>query len=530
MMILQTALLGGGASLVTALLAGTLLLCAMRRRIDSASLPRSTDDTQATFLLDGDHLVDATAPGHALLQRVGADGGELDRLTRYLAQRFPGFESAHNRVAQRRLVELVADDGASALTLQQEGPRLRMTLRDCESVSATTAVDRGSLVALEHELDTLRGVTGTMPFPSWRQKADGTITWINQAYLQAVEARIGGRMDQWPPPALFDLALSPPDGETSEETRRLRIAGAEQSDDGWHECHVAPVGDEYLVSATNVDAVIRAETSLREFVQTLSRTFAHLTVGLAVFGKDRRLAMFNPALGDLTGLPMDLLLARPTLVRFLDALRERNMMPEPKDYRSWRQQIAMLEEKSADGTYSETWHLAGERTYRVAGRPQPDGAMALLIEDVSAEIGLTRRFRTELETGQAVLDSLDDALAVFDSSGTMVMSNAAYDELWGSETREGTAQLGVEEASRIWTAATAPSPMWGDLRDFLRAFGDREEWSAEALLRDGRPLACRFTPLSGGNTAVRFTPLQKRRSRVMLPVEAQAEIQRRLGA
>ena len=62
------------------------------------------------------------------------------------------------------------------------------------------------------------------------------------------------------------------------------------------------------------------------------------------------------------------------------------MMPEPKDYRSWRQQMSDLEAAAQNGTYEETWALPTGQTYRVTGRPHPDGAVALLFEDISAEV------------------------------------------------------------------------------------------------------------------------------------------------
>jgi len=48
--------------------------------------------------------------------------------------------------------------------------------------------------------------------------------------------------------------------------------------------------------------------------------------------------LFNPALLDLTGLPAEFLAMRPSLLSVLDAMHDRNMIPEPKDYRSWRRQ------------------------------------------------------------------------------------------------------------------------------------------------------------------------------------------------
>jgi PAS domain-containing protein len=236
----------------------------------------------------------------------------------------------------------------------------------------------------------------------------------------------------------------------------------------------------------------------------LTKTFAHLPIGLAIFDRERQLALFNPALLDLTGLPADFLSSRPTLFAFLDTMRDRRMIPEPKDYRGWRRQMADLEKAAASGRYEETWNLPAGQTYRVIGRPHPDGAMALLFEDISTEVSRTRRYRADLELGQSVIDAMGEAVAVFSSSGVLVMANAAYARLWDHEPDATLDEIGIEAMVAHWRAGSAPSEIWTRARDFVAALGDRDAWSGEARLNDGRLLRCRFTPLAGGNTMASF--------------------------
>ena len=187
------------------------------------------------------------------------------------------------------------------------------------------------------------------------------------------------------------------------------------------------------------------------------------------------------------------------------------MLPEPKNYKSWRQQFQELEDAAKSGTYEETWTLSTGQTYRVVGRPHPDGAVAFLIDDISGEIALTRRFRAAIETSQAVMDSLDESVAVFSPSGIMILSNAGYENLWGVESSRSIGKQGILEASQLWSNNCAPSPIWGDAREFICAMGERAEWHADARLLDGRKLSCRFKPIAGGATLVGFKVLQQER-------------------
>ncbi len=185
--------------------------------------------------------------------------------------------------------------------------------------------------------------------------------------------------------------------------------------------------------AASADAAVRAERFLREFVQTLTRTFATLNTGFAIFDRQRNLQLFNPAIIELTGIRADFLASRPTLADFLDQLRELRMVPEPKDYPGWRRQINNLESAAANGHHLEEWSLPCGRVFRVQGSPHPDGAIALLFEDITSEIVIRREYREKLALNKTVLDQLDDSLAVFGPDGKLVLSNRSYRDNWSDE-------------------------------------------------------------------------------------------------
>ena len=237
---------------------------------------------------------------------------------------------------------------------------------------------------------------------------------------------------------------------------------------------------------------------MREFVQTLTKTFADLPTGLAIFDRERNLQLFNPALIDLTGLSAGFLTGRPTLFDFLDKLRDARMVPEPKDYRSWRQQMNNLETAAATGRHVETWSLPGGQTYRVTGRPHPDGAVAFLFEDITSEISLTRKFRADINLGALVLDGIDDALVVFGSTGHFLLCNKAYERLWGSRSATMT------EAIERWRSQVDAGAGFEALNDRLCLSGtaDRDEGAIAAP--EGGLLAWSVRGLTGGRQLVRF--------------------------
>lgn len=338
------------------------------------------------------------------------------------------------------------------------------------------------------------------PVPLWSEDSDNQITWANDAYLALIAANRSEDCFSWPPPRAFDTDLLGAENkarlthETNDETPVRSFSVVRQV--AFDKTHFA---------AIPADDVVAAERALQTFVQTLTKTFAMLPTGLSIFDRDRRLALFNPALTDLTTLPVAFLSARPTLYDFLDKLREKQMMPEPKDYRSFRQQLVDLEAAATDGTYEENWTLPTGQTYQVTGRPHPDGAVAFLFQDISAEISLTRRFRSELELGQTVIDSLPVAISVFSHSGTLALSNQSFDSLWEMSPSTALGEIHITEATRRWSELCMPSPIWGDLRSFVLGVEDRAEWSGDVKLQSGKHLICRVVPLHGNATLISFS-------------------------
>ncbi|TGN67223.1 PAS domain-containing protein [Paracoccus liaowanqingii] len=504
----------GAALIVTAVLCGTLsvLLAVVAIRLwDRAGIRIGASRNAAralegqvepiVFLFRGTGLIDATPPARALLDRIGGPEDDWTRLMRWIGPRFPDAPDRLAQLSSRARVEILGHEGQGSATLRLLAEDLgdgiwRLTVTDPGADHAGIVVDSMSLQAMEEELHLLRGALDQTPMLVWRLDPDDRVTWANGAYLRRAEAQGDGAIG-WPLPRLLDVPRPLP----GTEPVARRAAVEDRGIASWYDCHSHRMGEHLMMFALPADAAVRAERSLREFVQTLTKTFADLPIGLAIFDQGRKLQLFNPALIDLTNLPTGFLTARPSLVDFLDQLREQRMVPEPKDYRSWRQHMANLESAAATGHHVETWSLPGGQTYRVTGRPHPDGAVAFLFENITTEISVTRRFRAELLLSAQVLDGLDDALAVFATTGQLVLSNQAYRSLWGPPPG------GLSDAIAGWEAMTAASPGLATLRGAL-TLGDglpaHAPSSGAMTGPQGQALGWTVTDLSGGRRMLRF--------------------------
>lgn len=353
--------------------------------------------------------------------------------------------------------------------------------------------------SLDQELTTLRAAVHQAPYPVWLQSDEGEITWSNLAYDDLIQ-KIRGRGSDVAEPLFSELDQP----KTSGKPERISIPLPESTKRLWYNISTTETEAGWLCHAVDVNAVVDAEVAQRNFVQTLAKTFAQLSIGLAIFDRNRQLVLFNPVLVDLTALSPDFLSSRPNLMSFFDRLRDQRMMPEPKNYSSWRQQMEDLLKAAAEGNYQETWSLPSGSVYSVSGRPHPDGAIAFLFEDITAEVSLTRQFRSELEMGQSIMDQMDEAIAVFANDGTMTFSNTAYHKLWKMDPDASFAKVSIMDASRVWQDTCDPTPAWGEIRDFVAANDTREPWWTRVNLRDGTPMMCKVSGIQNGATMVSF--------------------------
>ena len=471
------------------------------------TVAQGTADNRVSLLFEDENLEHASETAAKLYQLIpGRD--DWTGMRERLANRFPNLPE-RPLLAQSGQTTVPARDveDAAMLEVTRKGAFTRINMIENE---VQTSVQSLRIKSLQQELEDLRRASDTTPHAVWQVDSEGVVTWHNAAY-----AALYNRLHQAEPnpvKPVFDMASTVHEPSARQRVS-ARLPNSEHQD--WYDVSVVSAGDIMIFHAIEVNAVVKSESAQRNFVQTLAKTFAQLSIGLAIFDRNGQLALFNPALIDLTDLPADFLSGRPTLMSFFDRIRENRRMPEPKNYHSWRQQITEVIAAATDGRYQETWTLETGQTYRVSGRPHPDGAIAFLIEDISAEVSVTRNFRAELELGQSLMDTFDEAIVVFSSTGVLTFSNLAYRELWGLDPDNSFADVTINDSVRAWQENCAPNKLWDGLIDFVLDFGAKTSWDMTASRLSGEQIKCTVSRIASGATVVRFAPLKQNTTAVL---------------
>ena len=465
-------------------------------------------DTLRRYEFRHGYLVSDLDPDDAFLTAATDRSAAFDVIARSLGALHPDLPARLRGLSLRgEPFALTGTLALDPLTIsgRAAGDRLIVTIGPVVSSKGYQMVEDTVLDALHDDADDLRRTLDLGRAAMWKENAQHHVIWANAAYLalagQAVDTI--GPVPTWPVARLFQDQLDHiPDPGTRRRCHLVRPGVAQEG--LWFDVSAQPRSGATLFYATPIDGLVAAETALRNFVQTLSKTFAHLPIGLAIFDKRRDLIIFNPALVTLSTLSPAFLSGRPGLVAFLDALRDAQRMPEPKNYRTWRDDLARLEQGAQDGTYQELWTLPSGQSLRVMGRPHPDGAVAFLFEDITAEVSLTRKFRGDLDLYRAALDQTPGALAVFSAEGRLMLANPGYGALWGVDRQTVVGVQTVAAATLDWQGRAGPSAVWGDIRAFAAHRMERTVWASDIDLPQVGLVTLTVAPLAGGAMSVRF--------------------------
>ncbi len=263
--------------------------------------------------------------------------------------------------------------------------------------------------------------------------------------------------------------------------------------------------------------IAASKDALKRFTETLSTTFAHLSGGLAIFDADKSLYLFNPALSDLLDLDPVWLAKRPSIADFISMLREKRHLPEKKNFLEWRRLLTNLKDTGQQKNYEDEWVLPDGRVFRVTGQSHPRGAVAFLFEDISAQVAIARRHRSEVSLNQSILNGLSDAVAVVSPSGMVKFTNTALADLFGVEFCESLINHGIPEPLESKLMISDTTDFWPKLKAYVAAPKRLAPWEQQLTAEDNTKILADVSSLPDGSTLVVFNAKTKITGKV-LPV------------
>ncbi|SDY27403.1 PAS fold [Jannaschia faecimaris] len=380
------------------------------------------------------------------------------------------------------------------------GPDLCVTVSAADLKQTAVHIDLASFNAITTERDAAIRANETSPTLSWAVDCDGQVTWSNAVYRDLIASCHGlDAARGWPLHAMFS------GGDAAQAGRSRRKCRDSDGAEHWFDVTLsAPDVDGVRHGhAIPLDAVIEAEGALRKFIQTLSKSFADLPTGLAIFDQTGNLALFNPVFMDMTGLETTWLSRRPHITDVLDTLRDRQMLSGSRDHLARRRRLADLASGTHTETHIENWAHSDGTSFRMSVRPQGDGAITLLLEDISTETMANLRHRQDRDLFTDLLDSADTGIVTFDPKGKRVATNDVAQSIWFGGGNTIALPKTLASCLTLWSSVCRPTPLWGEIRDLLHGpLEERSSWDQRLATDDGTVIFVRVLPQPDGGLAL----------------------------
>ena len=347
------------------------------------------------------------------------------------------------------------------------------------------------------------------PIIAWRRDADGAPVWVNQAYIEAVEASTMDDVIENQTELVFgdeatllsDLAAR---ARTVGRPQTIRAATVIGGSKRTLEFKEVPVTHGTLGFATDITAQVIAADALRRQIEANELTLDRLHRGVAVFSKDLTLSYSNDAVASLWGIDPAFLQSRPSLRDVLNALRERSKVPQARNFATWRAETLDRYSKLTEA-HETHWHLPNGVVLHLLAQPHPLGGILLMVEDVTDFFEMKREMVTVSAVQEAAFARLSEGVLVLGLDGRRRLSNDAFGRLWNLEPS-------MLEDAHIREIATLCEPLFGDegvwsrMTEFVSGATEaRGTWHERLHRSDDSVLAMAGTVLPDGATMFAFT-------------------------
>ena len=376
-----------------------------------------------------------------------------------------------------------------------------IALNNLRAELAELKIERDRLMT---SISTFQSLLDAIDLPVWQRDTEGKLTWVNQAYSEAVEA------------VSAEEALR--EGrEFLTTVARERIRAAATPESPFHDKISTVVhGNRTFFDVVDVRApngsagiaidVSEAESVRAELARTLkshAETLDHLATPVAIFDGERRLQFYNQAFVQLWELDIAFLEKRPDNSELLDRLRSAKKLPEQLNWKTWKDDV--LSVYRALDTQADLWHLPNGQILRVFATAHPQGGATWVFENLTEQVDLETRYNTLVKVQGETIDHLSEGVAVFGPDGRIRLSNPAFRILWNITEAQAKPGTHIQALAEACAPSYDRPDGWKRFAEQITSFDDERPSSQGTLeLYSNLVLDYAVIPLPNAQTMLTF--------------------------
>lgn len=235
-----------------------------------------------------------------------------------------------------------------------------------------------------------------------------------------------------------------------------------------------------------------------------------LVSGIAIFDSNQKLTFYNESFESIWKLEKKWLSNEPSYGEFLDYIRDKKLLPEVKDYSSFKEE----EQRRFDnlsGFIEELIFRPDESEIKRWIFPYPKGGLLFVFENVSQELSLKRSYNELVNSYVQTIENLSQAIAIFGANGRLRIYNKALLELWGLSSEfcmSNPALKDFIEAKKDYFLGEHNN--WESIKNnMISYFKNPEVKEVEIKRNDGKILKTSGIYLSDGSFFISYTDVSE---------------------
>ena len=357
----------------------------------------------------------------------------------------------------------------------------------------------------EAALDSLTQLIEAAPFPMWYRGPDLSLGLVNNAFVNAVEARdasdVIARSTELidatgPGSARASAEAALEGGKPIAQMQPATVRGERRM---MHIVNVPLPTGAVAGFAIDVQELEDARVELERHIQSQRDLADRMTAGTIQFDADHAVSFFNQPFAVMTQIDPEWLAERPEFDRVLERMREKNRLPEVRDFPVWKADRRAWF-TSTQEVIEEDWILADGDHLRVVAQALPDGGLRMFLEDRTEQVRLASARDTLLRVRAATFDNLFEAISVFASDGRLYLWNRRFRDVWDLEEERLTEHPRVDELIPAMARKLVNPTAAAQIREMVRqTTNERQSSSGRISLTDGRHFEFAAVPLPDGN-------------------------------
>lgn len=379
-----------------------------------------------------------------------------------------------------------------------------LRLRDVSSTRQELIQMAQSNKVLRTEISGLRGMLDTLAQPIWLRDKDGRISWVNEAYAFAVDAKdasdvVARQVEFLDHVNRNEASETTKSGEVFQRRFPAVVLGLRRIFDVVE----TPVDIGALGYATDITDLETVRSDLERHMANHVGTLDQLPTAVAIFDERQRLTFCNIAYRKLWQLTDAFVNVHPTDSEVLDYLRDARRLPEQADYRSWKR--AFLEAYRSVEPHETVWYLPGGRTLRVVINPNPQGGITYLFDDVTEQFHLESSYNALTQVQSETLNSLKEGVAVFGTDGRLKLRNQSFESIWDLDSARIANRPHIDQIILDAHHLFADVTVWTAIRSGIVDLNESRKGQFFRMERhNGSIVDCALAPLPDGATLVTF--------------------------